>query len=493
MSPLRARRDPWSLASALALAALGVAPSASAVDIPTVYDNMQSFPIGSRAAGMGGAYTALGCDEAALHYNPGALGCARSSRLELAANAYIIQSVSVPDAFGPGNDIDAVNFHSVPTIVGGVRVLADGDPVTGAGRLVFGLSVAVPHSLVLKIEPDRPDQPNSLSLSVLDNITTGDIGLGWQVTPYLSVGLSVGAGLRTASSRLDLLLLGPQVPCGVPLGSGSCYQFLQQSTEEDVLAVGGRAKVGVRFTPTDSLSFGLSAASPSLDVFGRSKLSVITSTALSDGAGGDGFGPGLLRFEGTSDLSLPFRLAVGAAYSTKRFSIALDASLNFPRTIAEAAELEQVAIQGFEALPPSEVAGFEVIHDRTWQPNVNLGVELAVVDPVVIDVGAFTDLSSVSTRATVEESADRIHMFGATLALGILGKQSRGWFGLSFETGVADAKVLQGDLDLQNVIASNFELRGDSTIRRWTLAGFIGSNYSFAAEKEEPKGARPDP
>jgi hypothetical protein len=217
---------------------------------------------------------------------------------------------------------------------------------------------------VLKIEPDRPDQPNSLSLSVLDNITTGDIGLGWQVTPYLSVGLSVGAGLRTASSRLDLLLLGPQVPCGVPLGSGSCYQFLQQSTEEDVLAVGGRAKVGVRFTPTDSLSFGLSAASPSLDVFGRSKLSVITSTALSDGAGGDGFGPGLLRFEGTSDLSLPFRLAVGAAYSTKRFS---------------------------------------------------------------------------------------------------------------------------------NVIASNFELRGDSTIRRWTLAGFIGSNYSFAAEKEEPKGPRPDP
>jgi hypothetical protein len=128
-----------------------------------------------------------------------------------------------------------------------------------------------------------------------------------------------------------------------------------------------------------------------------------------------------------------------------------------------------------------------VIHDRTWQPNVNLGIELAVVDPVVIDVGGFTDLSSVSTRATEEASADRIHMVGATLALGVLGKQSRGWFGLSFETGIADAKVLQGDLDLQNVIASNFELRGDSTIRRWTLAGFIGSNYSFASEKEEPK------
>jgi hypothetical protein len=64
---------------------------------------------------------------------------------------------------------------------------------------------------------------------------------------------------------------------------------------------------------------------------------------------------------------------------------------------------------------------------------------------------------------------------------------------LSFETGIADAKVLQRDLDLQNVIASNFELRGDSTIRRWTLAGFIGSNYSFASEKEEPKGARPGP
>jgi hypothetical protein len=128
MTLFRARRDRWPLGSALALAALSVAPSASAVDVPTVYDNVQSFPIGSRAAGMGGAYTALGCDEAALHYNPGSLGCAHSSRLELAANAYIIQSVSVPDAFGPGNDIDAVNFHSIPTIVGGVRVLADGGP-----------------------------------------------------------------------------------------------------------------------------------------------------------------------------------------------------------------------------------------------------------------------------------------------------------------------------------------------------------------------------
>jgi hypothetical protein len=48
--------------------------AASAVDVPTIYDNMHMFPVGSRAAGMGGAYTALSCDEAALHYNPGALG-----------------------------------------------------------------------------------------------------------------------------------------------------------------------------------------------------------------------------------------------------------------------------------------------------------------------------------------------------------------------------------------------------------------------------------
>src|SRR5204863_5307526 len=126
---------------------------AGATAPPTIYDNYQTFPVGSRAAGMGGAYTALGCDEGALHYNPGALACASASHLELAANAYVLNGYSVPNAFGKGEDISAITYHSIPSIVGGVRILSDGAPDTQVGRLAFGLTVSVPQSLSIRADP----------------------------------------------------------------------------------------------------------------------------------------------------------------------------------------------------------------------------------------------------------------------------------------------------------------------------------------------------
>src|ERR1043165_9817325 len=95
-------------AALVAAAALSWPGRASAINAPTVYDNAQGIPIGSRAAGMGGAYTALACDEAALHYNPASLSCADSSRLEVTANAYMLQAYAVPNAVGRGQDISAI-------------------------------------------------------------------------------------------------------------------------------------------------------------------------------------------------------------------------------------------------------------------------------------------------------------------------------------------------------------------------------------------------
>src|SRR5262245_6880217 len=123
-----------------ALVTAGLPRIARATAPPTVYDNYQNYPLGSRAAGMGGAYTALACDEGALHYNPAALACAAHSHLELVANAYMLQSLDVPDAFGQGEDVSAITFHAIPSIVGGVRILSDGDPVTKVGRLAFGIT-----------------------------------------------------------------------------------------------------------------------------------------------------------------------------------------------------------------------------------------------------------------------------------------------------------------------------------------------------------------
>ncbi len=49
---------------------------------------------------------------------------------------------------------------------------------------------------------------------------------------------------------------------------------------------------------------------------------------------------------------------------------------------------------------------------------------------------------------------------------------------------------LPGGLDLASTAQSGFEFSADSTITRWSLVGFIGSNYSFFPgddEEEEPQ------
>jgi len=410
---------------------------------------------------MGGAYTALACDEAALHYNPGALGCASYSRLELAANAYVIQSLSIPDGYGEGQDVSATTFHSIPSIVGGVRILSDGEGPGGAGRWVFGLNVSVPQSIALKIRPVRATTPNFSSSGVRDDLTIGEIGLGYQLHRTLGVGLSVGGALRTLESTTHELLVTPY-PDGV--------DFDHYVNEEGAFAVGVRAKLGVRYTPTDRLSFGLAVTSPTLHVYGRYEQTITESFSFAGTA--DAIPD---RFQASSEVGLPLRIALGGAYSAPGLTIALDLSASFPRDIRTAYDLEAIKVAGIQPITDLED---DVLH-RGFQPNANLGVEIGLDDTKVLDLGLFTDLSAV-TDEDREAGQDRVHMFGGSLALGLLGKVSRGWFGVSFSYGRAEARVQDGEFSLDN--PNLFEEDGRSTITRWNLVGIIGSNYSFLSE-----------
>ncbi len=469
----------WGALVAVALASLFTCRPASAVEIPTIYDNHHPYPIGSRAAGMGGAYTALGCDEAALHYNVAALACSGASRLELSANIYLLQHLSIPAIYGPKQAMEASTYHGIPSIVGGVRVLKNGDD-EGVGRLVFGLSVEVPRSLALKAGPKNTSKRNYLTFSVRDDLTTGDVGLGWQVGRNVAVGLGVGAALRTFEGHFSTLFAGDR---GYSCGATDCLDFVVVANTVEHLALGARAKVGVRVTPTPSWAFGLAVTSPSINVFGAAE--IIRTSGLSLGTAGLSM-PTPLRLEGSSELSLPLRLALGAAFISKRISLSLDLSLNFPTDIAVADELTSSPIEGLGPPTQEEIDRERQILRRIFQPNLNIGAEVGVAKNVVIDFGWYTDVSSVSYDDVEDKAQDRVHMYGVSAALGFLGRQARGWFGLSFSHGRAAARVVRGDFGLDELLANggDFEFGARSTIMKWNLSGFIGSNYSFTPDSE---------
>ncbi len=461
-----------ALPAALIAAAVWSPSPALALNFPTVYDNYQNFTIGSRAAGMGGAYTALACDEGSLHYNPASLACAASSHLELSANAYLIQGALARGELGPGVDVSAATFHSVPSIVGATRILREGTERTGfatyPGRLSFGFAVTVPSSVALKIGTP-PGELNSASFTVRDDLTVGDAGLAYQIDREVSVGFSLGGVVRTAEQDASWLVVRSMT---TPCPSGGCADYVSYNASRSYLAVGLRAKAGILWRPIKNFSFGLTLVTPTVHVYGNA-----TETSTSATAGASGYGAVPLRLSGSSQAGLPLRLATGMAYVKKRYTFTGDISVNFPRQVQVAYDMVAQRIGG---LPPMSATDRQI--NMTWQPNVNLGASIPFGPEKELNVGFFSDLSSVSQRDVTTQGSDRVHMIGGSLTLGILGKQSRVWVGSSGEIGHTTTAVPGRGFTYQQISQlppGVLPADGNATLVRWTLAGILGSNYSF--------------
>ena len=105
-----------------------------------------------------------------------------------------------------------------------------------------------------------------------DDLTAGDLGLAYQVSRILAIGVSASAVLRTAEVHTNALLIGTaSYACG-PGAAASCHNFIFGVQDEDTLAIGGRGKLGVRLTPSDAWSFGLAVTSPTFHIYGYDKL-----------------------------------------------------------------------------------------------------------------------------------------------------------------------------------------------------------------------------
>ncbi len=452
------------------LAALGAAllawssPAAALGDL-TIYDNAQSVPIGGRAAGMGGAYTALACDEGALHYNPASLSCAAASHLELTANAYVLQGMRATGALGPGGNITATTYHSIPSIVGAVRILKEGSARTYFDtypkRLTFGFTVSVPRTIALKVDPPNPAAQNSLAYSIREDLTVGDLGLGYQFNREVSIGVALGGVLRTSERHSSWLL------------ASEGNKFFTFSGDRSSLAVGARAKVGLLVRPYKNLSFGLVLTAPSVHLFGSAKESGTFSR--DDGMSSTAVPT---RSSGSSEVGLPARVAFGFAYVKRRYTFSGDLSVNFAHQVRLAYGMAAQQISGVAA--PSPVA--DLVMSPGVQPNLNLGASVPFGKEKEVNIGFFTDLSSVSQVDIDKNGASRVNMYGASMTLGLLGKQSRAWFGLAGELGHTTLKVPGRDFTFDRVTAlpaGRLPADADATLVRWTVTGILGSNYSF--------------
>ena len=88
--------------------------------------NYQNYPIGERAAGLGGAYTAIAADSTAAWYNPGGLAFLSEGEVSLSATAYNYFEGTSENQFGTSRNTTASNFSAIPAVVSYSRPLLSG-------------------------------------------------------------------------------------------------------------------------------------------------------------------------------------------------------------------------------------------------------------------------------------------------------------------------------------------------------------------------------
>lgn len=380
-----------------------------------------SILVGDRAAGMGGAYTAISDDPSGLYYNPAGVAYAQGSNISVSANALHNSKTVYKDALGKGYDWIRNSSALLPNFFGIIQPL-------GIGKV--GFSYAVPDSIVEDQNQTFYDLPgvSRYALNFNKNDTTYNFGPSYAVE--LSKELSVGVTLYGHYRRNEWIQNQMK---NLSTGTYEWINVFYKSSEWGIKPI-----VGLMWSPTDKVSTGLSV----------SKLNIIQGDARYQAfCGGDtpgicdpGYAPGTApsRVVAVSDAKkvYPLTSTLGVAYfHSKSFIISGDFSY-----------FGQVKDSAFGD------------REATW--NVALGTEYYLDETWAIKGGLFTDRANTPKIKSGDINAlDHVDLYGGSLSVSYFTRQSSITLGSTFRYGVGQAQIL-GNQTIQDVtmLASTYFL-----------------------------------
>jgi long-chain fatty acid transport protein len=409
--------------------------------------NYQPFPVGERASGMGGAYTALANDEAGAFYNPAGPAFTGKNSLSVATSFYGVVMGSNRNSLGPGNDFEYSTLNLVPTTASSLWHLGESTP-EGPPPLVLAINVFTPITFQLDDRSDVRGGEVTLFQSVQDKTLLIGPSLSYRYTPKLALGAALYGSLHSFAQRLDLTDVAPREAGGA--------DFVQLFLSREEQNIGAMAQVGARYELTDRVFLGASLRSPTLHVSGSGKL----YTRLASASGEPQTSTILSR---TTDVEtqrlLPLRASVGGAYVVPgRYAISADVALHAPLA--------------YESILSEDEALAERV-DYSTVVNGALGFEYFVTPTVPIRVGLFTDFSAapVPTIEPGGSSEDHIDFYGATLSASLVTENTSTSIGLVGSYG--SAKLV--GIDLSGSRYSLFETTGEQYRIYFTLS----SSYAY--------------
>ena len=377
--------------------------------------------VGSRATGLGGAYTALADDTAGCYYNPAGIALAPGTSISASMNAYqkSIKTYkgALQDTSGNKLDWEQDSSSLLPNFFGVVKKV-------GVGML--GLSYAVPDSIQRRqdqtfynVQSSYPANPvDQFIINIDDTDTTYLFGpsYGVRIMDNLSIGATVYVYYRDKQIIRNQVLL---------FHNGEHYWSNYYDTQNDW---GYRPMVGLIWEPLEKLSLGLTFAKTYVASSDRRQQELMRDTTDPAFADTDALRLSTTLSDETNDF--PLTTTLGAAYFVS------------PRMLFAA-----------------DVAYYEAVGDKEAVWNLSVGTEYYVTDNLALSVGLFTDMANTpELNPNMIYQPEHVDIYGLNMSVSFFHGHSSITVGGAYGYGRGDAQVVSRSTTIQDVDINNYAL-----------------------------------
>ncbi len=411
------------MATHLRRAALLLTAIASAAQADST--NFRPYLVGSRAAGMGGAATALADDGSGSYYNPGGLAFAERSSVSLSGSVYGLVRGSYADIIQQGQDFNYSALNVFPVTTALIRKLSSAD--------VLHFEVLVPDALHIDEHQSILAATNAFGYTV-DSQTLW-IGGGYaRRLGRLGIGFAAYGLLGTETTQLDLNVVN----------STDSGRFAAITAREDLTTLGFVFAFGARLDATEQLHLGLSIYTPAVG-FGSRKEFVRVLLGRDVGAPGN---PPSSQVNANNNLSAtpanPLRVQLGAAFNSGPLTLAADLIYLGPRDLIDN--------------PEQSAVGFDRHLVRKGVLNGSIGIEYLAAERYPIRAGFFTDFAASQSPDDIGTGARpvntlHVNRYGLSASGGLRTEHVQTDVGVNVSYGTG-TEFLPVNLDFNNIKAT---------------------------------------
>lgn len=401
--------------------------------------NYQQYVIGDRAAGMGGAGSALGTALDAAYYNPAGLAYTKQRTISVSASLYGWQRYRSERALYPDEDLQTSSFITVPPAMGLVFFAA---PETAIGLAAF-----VPYNYSMSEIIAFPKDKNFYNASLNDQTIQVGPSIAHAFSKEFSIGVGVYGVYRSAST-FQSTYLNPY--------SYSASQNIKYKT------FGMLGNAGLQYRPTDHWRFGAVVQSPTFDIWGNGEYEANESYSH-NGAMANNF---IHADNMKAEYRIPAKFTVGAGWEKEKVcGFGLDINWHLANSYNR--------LSGHPDLPDNqENLSEEYINQAVV--DANLGGEYYIARAYPIRAGFYTSRSAApDVNLEKEEYPAQINEYGVTFSVGRELENVMMSIGVNYILGSGDSFGYTVDPATQEVV------RAITTAKESQFYLFFNTSYMF--------------